>query len=159
MGDHRFEYHGDKEKTEQAWNEGLFTVGDAGYLDEDGFLFLCDRKANMIITGGVNIYPAEIEAVLIAHPEVADVAVFGIPNEDLGEIVMAVIQATSTKFDHDALRESILTFCDDELARYKQPRRVDFTEEMPRDPNGKLYKRTLRDPFWAEAGGSPGGAV
>ena len=159
MGDHRFEYHGDQAKTDKAWNEGFFTVGDAGYLDEDGFLFLCDRKADMIITGGVNIYPAEIEAVLIAHPEVADVAVFGIPSDDLGEIVMAVVQPMLLDANEDALRESILAFCDDQLARYKQPRRLDLIAEMPRDPNGKLYKRKLRDPFWADVGGGPGGAL
>ena len=158
MGDHRFEYHGDREKTDRAWSAGFFTVGDAGYLDEDGFLFLCDRKADMIITGGVNIYPAEIEAVLIAHPDVADVAVFGIPSDDLGELVMAVVQPLSEIGSADALRESILGHCGEELARYKQPRRIEFIDEMPRDPNGKLYKRKLRDPYWVDAGGGPGGA-
>ena len=113
----------------------------------------------MIITGGVNIYPAEIEAVLIGHPKLADVAVFGIPSEDLGEIVMAVVQPLDGVEASDALREEIFEFCKEELARYKQPRQLEFIEEMPRDPNGKLYKRKLRDPYWAHLGGGPGGAI
>lgn len=159
MGDHKFEYHGDQAKTEKAWNEGFFTVGDAGFVDDDGFLFLCDRKADMIITGGVNIYPAEIEGVLIGHPKLADVAVFGIPSEDLGEIVMAVVQPLEGNVPNDALRGEIFEFCSEELARFKQPRKLEFIEEMPRDPNGKLYKRRLRDPYWEKLGGGPGGAI
>jgi long-chain acyl-CoA synthetase len=148
MGDYRFEYHKDKKKTDDAWKDGFFTVGDAGYLDEDGYLFLCDRKADMIIAGGVNIYPAEIEAVLVTHPKVADVAVFGIPNEDLGEEVKAVVQPAAGVARGAALAEELTQFCADKLAKFKIPRSIDFIEEMPRDPNGKLYKRTLRDPFW-----------
>jgi long-chain acyl-CoA synthetase len=148
MGDHKFEYHGDPEKTDQAWSEGFFTVGDAGYLDSDGYLFLCDRKADMIISGGVNIYPAEIECVLVQHPKVADVAVFGVPDEEWGESVKAVIEAAEGVSPGAELGQELLLFCQGQLARYKQPRTVDFIETMPRDPNGKLYKRRLRDPYW-----------
>jgi long-chain acyl-CoA synthetase len=148
MGDHRFEYHKDQKKTEDAWSEGFFTVGDAGYLDEDGYLFLCDRKSDMIIVGGVNIYPAEIEAVFAMHPKVADVAVFGIPNEDLGEEVKAVIQPAAGVEPGPALAKELLEFAAADLAKFKTPRTIDFIEEMPRDPNGKLYKRRLRDPYW-----------
>ncbi|HEY6557724.1 MAG TPA: acyl-CoA synthetase [Polyangiaceae bacterium] len=148
MGEYKFEYHKDKAKTENAWSEGFFTVGDAGYLDEDGYLFLCDRKADMIIAGGVNIYPAEIEAVFAMHPKVADVAVFGIPNEDWGEEVKAVVQAAPGAAPGSALEQELRDFAASELAKFKIPRTIDFIEEMPRDPNGKLYKRRLRDPYW-----------
>jgi long-chain acyl-CoA synthetase len=152
MGDHRFEYHGDERKTDEAWNAGFFTVGDAGYLDEDGYLFLCDRKADMIISGGVNIYPAEIEAVLILHPHVGDVAVFGIPDEEWGEQVKAVIEPVEGVAAEKVLADELLAFCAGQLAKYKTPRSIDFIEVMPRDPNGKLTKRTLRDPYWVEHG-------
>ena len=143
-----FEYYKDEEKTRKARRGNYFTVGDVGYLDEDGFLFLCDRKSDMIISGGVNIYPAEIESVLLTHPEVADVAVFGIPHEDWGEEVKAVVEPTPGSEPDDRLRQEILAFCADRLARYKTPRSIDFVPQMPRDPNGKLYKRKLRDPYW-----------
>ncbi len=146
MGEHRFEYHRDEKKTGDAWREGFFTVGDAGYLDADGFLFLCDRKADMIISGGVNIYPAEIEAVLLAHPDVADAAVFGIPDDDWGEQVKAVIQPAATAGPE--LAASLIEYAQGKLAKYKLPKSIDFVTEMPRDPNGKLYKRKLRDPHW-----------
>jgi long-chain acyl-CoA synthetase len=148
MGDMTFEYHGDKDKTKKAWSDGFFTVGDAGYLDEDGFLFLCDRKADMIISGGVNIYPAEIEAVLFQFPQVADVAVFGIPHEEWGEQVKAVIEMGEAKESAQGLADDILAFCRKNLAKYKCPKSVEFIENMPRDPNGKLMKRKLRDPYW-----------
>lgn len=148
MGDHKFEYHKDEKKTADAWSDGFFTVGDAGYLDEDGYLFLCDRKADMIIAGGVNIYPAEIEAVLILHPKIADVAVFGIPNEDLGEEVKAVVQPMPGVSPGPVLAAELQKFAANELAKFKIPRSIDFIDEMPRDPNGKLYKRRLRDPYW-----------
>ncbi len=143
-----FEYHKDKEKTEKARRGNYFTVGDIGYLDEDGYLFLCDRKADMIISGGVNIYPAEIESALQTHPKVADVAVFGIPHDDWGEEVKAVIEPIAGVEPGEALTEDILAFCKERLAKYKTPRSIDYTDEMPRDPNGKLYKRKLRDPYW-----------
>ena len=146
-----FAYHKDKEKTAKAHNtEGFFTVGDAGYLDADGYLFLCDRKADMIISGGVNIYPAEIEAVLITHPRVLDVAVFGIPDDDWGEQVKAVIELTAG--DEDGLGDVILGWARENIAKYKCPKSIDFVAEMPRDPNGKLAKRKLRDPYWADTG-------
>jgi long-chain acyl-CoA synthetase len=148
MGDHKFEYHRDQKKTEDAWSEGFFTVGDAGYLDADGYLFLCDRKADMIIAGGVNIYPAEIESVFVMHPKVADVAVFGIPNEDWGEEVKAVVQPSPGILPGPALEAELREFASDKLAKFKIPRSVDFITDMPRDPNGKLYKRKLRDPYW-----------
>ncbi len=152
MGDYRFEYHGDQDKTDKAWRDSFFTVGDFGYLDDAGYLFLCDRKADMIISGGVNIYPAEIEAALIQHPSVCDVAVFGIPDEDWGERVMAVIEPADgiaeTPDSRAEVQAELAAFCAGRLARYKQPRAWDFIAEMPRDPNGKLYKRKLRDPHW-----------
>jgi long-chain acyl-CoA synthetase len=148
MGTHKFEYHKDQKKTGDAWRDGFFTVGDAGYVDEDGYLFLCDRKADMIISGGVNIYPAEIEAVLLAHPQVADAAVFGIPDEDWGEQVKAVIQPIGGVTPGPELEAALRDFASGKLAKYKTPKTFDFIAEMPRDPNGKLYKRKLRDPYW-----------
>lgn len=155
MGEHRFEYKDDAQKTEQAWAGGFFTVGDAGYLDDAGYLFLCDRKSDMIISGGVNIYPAEIECELILHPDVGDCAVFGIPDDDWGEQVKAVVQldprcalASGDEAEAQALAGRILAWLEPRLAKYKRPKSVDFVEELPRDPNGKLYKRSLRDPYW-----------
>ncbi len=148
MGEHTFEYHQDQVKTDQAWSEGFFTVGDAGYLDDAGFLYLCDRKADMIISGGVNIYPAEIESVLVQHPKVADVAVFGVPDDEWGESVKAVVEPALGLAAGDVLRDELLGWCQGQLARYKQPRSLDFVQALPRDPNGKLYKRKLRDPYW-----------
>ena len=143
-----FEYHGDKEKTQKNRIGPFFTVGDVGLIDEDGFLFLRDRKIDMIISGGANIYPAEIESVLLSHPKVGDAAVFGIPNEDWGEEVKAVIEPAEGVEASDELAREILAYCADKLARFKTPKSIDFTSEMPRDPNGKLYKRKLRDPYW-----------
>src|SRR5262249_45945405 len=129
----------------------FFTVGDVGYLDADGWLFLRGRGTETIISGGVNIYPAEIEGVLLAHPAVRDAAVFGIPHPDWGEEVKAVIELGDGVEPTDAAAAEILAFCGDKLARYKTPRSIDFIDEMPRDPNGKLYKRRLRDPYWPAA--------
>jgi long-chain acyl-CoA synthetase len=143
-----FEYHKDREKTEKSRRGKYFTVGDVGYFDEDGYLFLCDRKADMIISGGANIYPAEIEGVLLTHPKVADAAVFGIPHEDWGEEIKAVIEPAPGVEPSEELAREILEFCQGRLARFKIPRSIDFIDEMPRDPNGKLYKRKLRDPHW-----------
>jgi len=148
-----FSYHKDKKKTDSVWRpDGFFTVGDAGYVDDDGFLFLCDRKADMIISGGVNIYPAEIESVLITHPDVMDVAVFGVPDADWGEQVKAVVEARGEPDEN--LASSLLQFGRDHLAKYKCPKSIDFVDTMPRDPNGKLAKRKLRDPYWAGLGRS-----
>jgi long-chain acyl-CoA synthetase len=148
LGPASFEYHKDKQKTEASRREGFFTVGDVGYLNPEGFLFLCDRKIDMIISGGVNIYPTEIESALLTHPQVADAAVFGIPNEDWGEEVKAVIEPAPGAVASPELAEEILSFCAANLAKYKCPRSIDFIDQMPRDPNGKLYKRKLRDPYW-----------
>ncbi|MFI5396584.1 MAG: acyl-CoA synthetase [Candidatus Binatia bacterium] len=143
-----FEYHKDKQKTDANRRDGFFTVGDVGYLNEEGYLFLCDRKIDMIISGGANIYPAEVESVLLTHPKVADAAVFGIPDEDWGEQVKAVIEPAPGVQPSPALAEEILAFCLQHAAKYKCPKSIDFIEVMPRDPNGKLYKRKLRDPYW-----------
>jgi long-chain acyl-CoA synthetase len=144
----KFEYRGDKAKTDKAWRGDFFTVGDAGYLDEDGFLFLCDRKSDMIISGGVNIYPAEIECEMILHPKIGDVAVFGIPHEDWGEEVKAVVELIPGETPSEELVEDIRGFCADRIAKYKMPRTIDFTDRLPREANGKLMKRKLRDPYW-----------
>jgi long-chain acyl-CoA synthetase len=145
-----FEYKGDAEKTRKSHDaEGYFTVGDVGYLNEDGYLFLCDRKTDMIIAGGINIYPAEIEGCIHEHPQVADVAVFGIPDDDMGEQIKAVIQPRPGVAADDALRESVMEHVRAKLGKYKWPRSIDFMDELPREPTGKLLKRTLRDPYWA----------
>jgi long-chain acyl-CoA synthetase len=149
MGTSSFEYHGDREKTRAARVGDLFTLGDVGHLDSDGYLFLHDRKADMIITGGVNVYPAEIEGELAGHPKVADVAVFGIPHPEWGEEIKAVVQPADGIPPGDELTEELLTYARTRLARFKLPRSVDYVTELPRDPNGKLYKRRLRDPYWA----------
>ncbi|HEX3947950.1 MAG TPA: acyl-CoA synthetase, partial [Acidimicrobiales bacterium] len=143
-----FTYHKDEKKTKSNRIGKYFTVGDVGLIDEDGYLFLRDRKIDMIISGGANIYPAEIENVLLAHPDVADVAVFGIPNEDWGEEVKAVVELQGGTESSDELAQQILDFCEGRLAKFKTPKSVDFVDELPRDPNGKLYKRKLRDPYW-----------
>jgi long-chain acyl-CoA synthetase len=143
-----FEYKGDKKKTDENRRDGFFTVGDWGLLDDDGYLFLKDRKSDMIISGGVNIYPAEIESVLLSMPLIGDVAVFGIPHEDWGEEIKAVVEPAAGVEPDDALRDAIFAFCEGQLAKYKRPKTIDFIVEMPRDPNGKLYKRKLRDPYW-----------
>ena len=149
MGASTFEYHKDMEKTLAARARGMFTVGDIGYLDADGYLYLCDRKGDMIITGGVNVYPAEIESELSCHPAVADVAVFGIPHDEWGEEIKAVVQPAEGVAPGPALSEELLAFLSGRIARFKLPRTIDYVAELPRDPNGKLYKRRLRDPYWS----------
>jgi long-chain acyl-CoA synthetase len=143
-----FVYKGDPGKTAAGRLRDFFTVGDVGFLDDDGFLFLCDRKADMIISGGANIYPAEIEAELMAHPKVADVAVFGVPDDDWGEQVKAVVQPADGEQPGPQLAAELLASLDGRLARMKWPKTVDFMAELPRDPAGKLQKRRLRDPYW-----------
>ncbi len=143
-----FSYHKDEEKTKKNRIGKFFTVGDVGFLDEDGYLFLRDRKIDMIISGGANIYPAEIENVLLGHPAVGDVAVFGIPHEDWGEEVKAVVEPAPGFEASPELAQEIIEFCSTRLAKFKTPKSIDFTDAMPRDPNGKLYKRKLRDPYW-----------
>ncbi|AZQ70474.1 acyl-CoA synthetase [Streptomyces luteoverticillatus] len=143
-----FAYHKDADKTRRGRVGDFFTVGDLGHLDEDGYLFLHDRKIDLIISGGVNIYPAEVESVLLAHPAVADAAVFGVPHDDWGEEVKAVVEPEPGRSPDAALATELLAHCAARLAGYKRPRSVEFTESLPRDPNGKLYKRLLRDPYW-----------
>jgi long-chain acyl-CoA synthetase len=147
MGASTFEYHKDKAKTQAARVGDLFTLGDVGHLDEDGYLFLHDRKADMIISGGVNIYPAEIEGELAVHPKVADIAVFGLPHPDWGEEIKAVVQPVDGVAPGPELTEELLAYARERLAKFKLPKSIDYIEEMPRDPNGKLYKRKLRDGY------------
>ncbi|HZQ84478.1 MAG TPA: AMP-binding protein, partial [Acidimicrobiales bacterium] len=148
-GGREFEYHNDPDKTASITNDkGWRTLGDIGYLDDDGYLYLTDRQAHMIIAGGVNIYPQEAENVLASHPAVADVAVIGVPDADMGEAVKAVVQAVDPAAAGPALEADLLAHCRVELAAYKCPRSVDFVDELPRDPNGKLYKRRLREQYW-----------
>jgi len=150
-GGAEFVYHNDPSKTADSRRDGgRSTLGDMGYVDEDGYLFLTDRKAYMIISGGVNIYPQEIEDCLIPHELVADAAVFGVPNEDMGEEVKAVVQLMPGVDASDATRETLLAHCREHLAGYKIPRSIDFEPELPRLPTGKLYKRLLRDKYWGD---------
>jgi len=150
MAGAQFEYKGDKEKTEKSRLRDFFTVGDVGYLTEDGFLFLSDRKADMIISGGANIYPAEIENEILTHPKVADVAVFGIPDEEWGEQIKAVVEPAEGVEPGPELAQEILASLEGRLARMKWPKSIDFIDKMPREPNGKLLKRKLRDPYWKD---------
>jgi long-chain acyl-CoA synthetase len=145
-----FEYKGDPEKTAANRLRGYFTVGDIGFLDAGGFLFLCDRKSDMIISGGTNIYPAEIEAEIITNPKVADVAVFGIPDEEWGEQIKAVVEPADGIEPSDEFAAEILASLEGRLAKMKWPKTIDFVAELPRDPSGKLLKRRLRDPYWAD---------
>ncbi|MEY2553512.1 MAG: long-chain acyl-CoA synthetase [Ilumatobacteraceae bacterium] len=151
-----FEYHNDQEKTSSSRHaNGWSTLGDVGYLDDDNFLYLTDRKSYMIITGGVNVYPQEAENVLINHPKVVDVAVFGVPNDDFGEEVKAVVQPVAmpaSDSEAAALTAELIAYCRSTLADVKCPRSIDFREELPRHPTGKLYKRLLKDEYWAAAG-------
>ena len=151
-----FTYFNDPERTQASRSPDgtLTTVGDVGYLDEDGFLYLMDRSTFMIISGGVNIYPQECENLLITHPDVADAAVFGVPNDDLGEEVKAVVQPMPGVNGSDAFAETLMAFCREHLAPMKCPRSIDFTAELPRLPTGKLYKRPLRDRYWQGRGRS-----
>ncbi len=148
-----FEYHNDPAKTRAARHprhENWNALGDVGYLDADGYLYLTDRQAFMIISGGVNIYPQGIEDALITHPKVADVAVFGVPDAEMGEAVKAVIEVAPGQVPSDALAAELMDYARTKLARYMVPRSIDFIAEMPRLPTGKLYKRILRDTHWQD---------
>ncbi|MGK2949805.1 MAG: AMP-binding protein [Acidimicrobiales bacterium] len=144
QGKDRFEYFGDDDKTAGAYRGDHFTLGDVGRIDDDGYLFLTDRSTNLIISGGVNIYPAEVDAVLLEHPAVADVAVIGVPDDEWGESVLAVVER---KPGVEVDPGHLLAFCREHLAHYKCPRAVDFVDQLPRDDNGKIYKRRLRDEY------------
>ena len=149
-GGGKFEYLGDKAKTAASQSqEGWSTLGDVGYLDEEGYLYLTDRKSFMIISGGVNIYPQEAENALISHPKVTDVAVFGVPNEEFGEEVKAVVQPASMDIAGTALEAELIAYVRDQISHIKCPRTIDFIEELPRHPTGKLYKRLLKDKYWS----------
>ena len=151
-GGGQFEYHGDPAKTADSRNKhGWTTLGDVGWVDEEGFLYLTDRKSFMIISGGVNIYPQELENLLITHPKVADAAVVGAPDEEMGEKVVAVIQPLDYADAGDALRAELMAFCRANLSGVKAPRQIDFSPELPRHPTGKLYKRLIRDAYWAKS--------
>ncbi len=147
-----FEYWNDPAKTAESRDPTgtMSTVGDVGYLDEDGYLYLTDRRTYMIISGGVNIYPQEAENLLVTHPKVLDAAVIGVPNDDLGEEVKAVIEPAEGVAPGPELERELVEFCRAHLARYKCPRSVDFDPSLPRLPTGKLYKRVLRDRYWSE---------
>lgn len=143
-----FEYYKDKEKTNKNRADGgLFTVGDVGYLDHDGWLFLCDRDSDLIISGGVNIYPAEVEKALILHDKVEDVAVFGVPDEDWGESVQAVVQLKKGVVKTQTVKDELLSFAKERLAKFKLPRAIDFADTLPRLDTGKLYKRYLKEQY------------
>ncbi len=151
-GGGEFEYHNDPAKTaESRHKNGWTTLGDVGWIDEDGYLFLTDRKSFMIISGGVNIYPQEIENLLIGHPKVADVAVVGAPHEEMGEEVVAVIQPADWSEMGEALAMELSAYARANLSHVKTPRRIDFMQELPRHATGKLYKRLIRDAYWGKA--------
>jgi long-chain acyl-CoA synthetase len=144
----QFEYKGDPGKTAAARHGEFVTVGDIGYVDDGGYLFLCDRAAETIISGGVNVYPAEIEAALLTHPAVAEAAVIGVPDPEWGESVKAVIQLNEGAAASPELEAELIEHCRSRLARFKAPRSVDFVETVPRNPSGKLLRRVLRAPYW-----------
>ena len=146
-----FEYRNDPDLTASVYRGRAFTLGDLGYLDADGYLFLRDRAKDMIISGGVNIYPAEIEAALTSHPAVRDVAVIGVPDAEWGESVKAVVELTDGAVPSSELESELIEFCRARLSRYKCPRSVDFRDALPRNETGKLFKRLLRDEYWRDA--------
>ncbi|MEP4193762.1 MAG: acyl-CoA synthetase, partial [Sneathiella sp.] len=146
---HQFEYHNNPEKTADCTNDaGWTTLGDVGRVDDEGYLYLTDRKSYMIISGGVNIYPQETENILIGHPDVLDAAVIGVPNEDFGEEVKAVIQLAAEEKASSEMEAELIQYCRSKLSSIKCPRSIDFRKTLPRAPNGKLYKRNLRDEYW-----------
>jgi long-chain acyl-CoA synthetase len=152
-GGGQFEYHGDPAKTAESRNKhGWTTLGDVGWLDEEGYLYLTDRKSFMIISGGVNIYPQEVENLLIGHPKVADAAVVGAPDEEMGEKVVAVIQPLDWADAGDDLRNELMAYARANLSHVKAPRVIDFMAELPRHATGKLYKRLIRDAYWGKEG-------
>ena len=147
-----FEYYGDPEKTQAAYVGNRFTLGDHGYVDEAGYLFLTGRTSEVIISGGVNIYPAEIDAALLMHPAVADVAAIGVPNEEFGEEVKAVVQLAEGRAPSPALEQELIVFCRENLAHFKCPRTIDFVADLPRSDAGKVQRRRVREPYWQGTG-------
>jgi len=153
-----FEYYNDEDKTRESRHpKGWTTLGDVGYLDDEGYLYLTDRRNYMIISGGVNIYPQETENVLVTHPKVMDCAVFGVPNEEFGEEVKAVVQPKDASEAGPALEAELIDFCRSQISHIKCPRTIDFEEELPRHPTGKLYKRLLKERYWKNHGKSLAG--
>jgi acyl-CoA synthetase (AMP-forming)/AMP-acid ligase II len=150
QAEERFRYYKDDEKTESSYRGSRFTLGDIGYKDADGYLFLTDRKSNMIISGGANIYPQEVENHLASHDKVEDVAVIGVPNEDFGEEVKAVVIPRDRSAAGPDLERELIDYCREGIAHFKCPRTIDFVDELPRTPTGKLVKRKLRDQYWAD---------
>ena len=142
----RFEYHNDPDKTAAQHRGAFFTVGDAGYLDSEGYLYLADRKSDMVISGGVNIYPREIEECVLQHPDVIDAAVLGVHDDDWGEIIYALVQP---RVDATLTADDVIAWVRERLADYKRPRIVEFVDELPRDPNGKTRKPKLREAYLA----------
>ena len=142
-----FEYFHDAEKTDRAQRGSWYTLGDMGFVDDDGYLFLSGRSAELIISGGVNIYPTEIDAVLLQHPAVGDAATIGVPNEEWGEEVLAVVEVDPTVTPSPALAAELLAFCRERLAGFKCPRSIEFIDQLPRQDNGKVYRRVLRDRY------------
>jgi long-chain acyl-CoA synthetase len=143
-----FRYRGAEEKSRGAFRDGFFTAGDLGWLDEDGYLYIADRRTDLILSGGANVYPAEVESVLLAHPKVADAAVVGVPDDDMGKSVLAIVELRPGE---SATVEELITFARGELAHYKCPRRVEFVAELPREPQGKVKKHVLAERY----GGTP----
>jgi acyl-CoA synthetase (AMP-forming)/AMP-acid ligase II len=146
------EYYKRPDATGKSMHDGFFSVGDVAYRDSEGYYFICDRRIDMVISGGVNIYPAEIEAALYAHPAVIDAAVIGVPDQQWGESVKAVVQLRAGATATNEMADELIAFCAERLAGYKKPRSVDFVDELPRDAAGKLLKRKIREPYWAAAG-------
>jgi long-chain acyl-CoA synthetase len=145
-------YHNDREKTDSVHSrQGWSTSGDLGYLNEEGYLYLVGRRSNLIISGGVNIYPQEIEDILVGHPAVGDVAVVGIPNAEYGEEVKAIVETVDASMATPELAGELIAYCKERLAAYKCPRSIDFDRELPRGPNGKLYKQTILERFWKDS--------
>jgi long-chain acyl-CoA synthetase len=147
-----FEYFKDPEKTAAVYRGDRFTLGDHGYLDADGYLFLTGRTSEVIISGGVNIYPAEVDAALTMHPAVADVATVGVPNEEFGEEVKAVVVVAANHQPSEALARELIEFCRARLAHFKCPRSIDFAAEVPRSEAGKIYRRKVRERYWEGRG-------
>jgi long-chain acyl-CoA synthetase len=147
-----FEYYKDPEKTASAYDGNRFTLGDHGYVDEEGYLFLTGRTSEVIISGGVNIYPAEVDAVLLMHPDVVDAAAVGVPNDEFGEEVKAVVVPSPARRGDAGLEQELIAFCREHLAHFKCPRSVDFVAELPRSDAGKIYRRRVREPYWRGLG-------